>query len=152
MTISSLTPTARVMTLRRGQLRASLGLIMPRSSKFLDFGMVARNLRDRTVAHQIDAAVAGPQACKSAVHRQEGSDGGANGHATCRGDAADFGVGAAQPVFEAGAQVGCGTGNADGRQVLDDAGGGDLSGIVPAHPVSHQPKPAPRFDKIAVLV
>ena len=57
-----------------------------------------------------------------------------------------------QPVLETGAQVGRRTGDADGRQMIDDAGGGDLAGVVPAHAVGNEPQAALRFDQVVVFI
>ena len=78
MSISSLTPIGA-----RDDVAARPGLRLGRADhaaveKFLNLGMVARNLRDRAVADQIDAAVAGPEAGKPAVHGQQSGDGGAD--------------------------------------------------------------------------
>ena len=67
-------------------------------------------------------------------------------------DPADFGMRPAQAVLEAGAKIGRRTGDADRRQMLDDAGRGDLAGIVSAHAVGDQPQPAARLHQIAVFV
>ena len=152
MTISSLTPTACVMTLRRGQVRASARADHASVEELLNFGVVLRDLRDRGVADQIDAAVARPQAGKPAVHRQQGGDSGADGYAARSDMPADFGIGPAQPILEARPKIRCGACDADRRQMVDDTGRSDLSSVMSAHSVGYHPETGLWLDQIIVFI
>ena len=65
---------------------------------------------------------------------------------------ADLAVGHDDAILEASLQVGRRARDADRLQVLDDAGTGDLAGIVAAHAVGDDEQPALRLHEVAVLV
>ena len=72
---------ARVMTLLPVQVLASVGGDGAAREQFLHLGVVARELRDLARPHDVDAAVAGPDAGVIAVegeqHRERRADHGA---------------------------------------------------------------------------
>ena len=144
---------ARVIDVAPRPGRRLLGVDQAAVEQVLHLGVVARQLHELILPQPIDAAVASPQTGVSALEGEQGGKGRADDVGIAlRRNLADFAVGRGDAVLEPGLEVAGGRLDADRPELIDDAGAGDLSGIVAAHPVGDREHAARHVQIVAVLV